>query len=140
MTESGRIAKWLTATFKGDATLTGIVAGRVFNGNPPSGTARPYIKFDQLSSRDVQGNGTVRAMTRPLYQIVVVVDGPMSANSVAAADRMDAILQNTANETYDGVVLSIRRDSEIARPEQGPDPQQRYFNHGGIYRIDTQTA
>lgn len=140
MNESSRIAKWLTATFKADATLSNLVAGRVFNGLPPTGTQFPYITFNQQASRDVQGNGTHRSMTRPLYQIKAVVKGNMNAQSSAIADRIDAILQNTAATTTEDVVLSVRRESEVAYQEKGPDAEQLFFNHGGIYRFDTQAA
>lgn len=141
MNEASRIAKWLTATLKADVTLAGIVGTRVFNGLPPSGTALPYITFNQQASRDVQGNGTHRSMTRPLYQVKGVVKAAsMNAQSDQIAERIDEILQNTSAETYDDVILSIRRESEVVYQEVGSDPAQRFFHHGGVYRFDTQAA
>jgi hypothetical protein len=140
MIESARIAKWLTATLKADTALAAIVGTRVVEGRPPSSTALPYVTFNQQASRDVQGNGTHRLMTRPLYQVKVIAPSTSNAQSYAAAERIDEILQDTANEVFEDVVFHVRRESEVNYQETGPDPQIVFTHRGGIYRIDTQPA
>ncbi|MGE0294939.1 MAG: hypothetical protein AB7P97_21545 [Hyphomonadaceae bacterium] len=138
MNELPYIAKWLTETLKEDATLIGYVAGRVYNDQPPSSPVFPLIRFNFMAGRDVQGNGTVRVMTRPLFQIKTIVRGPMSEVAQSIADRIDTLIQNASSVVFEGFIFSARREQPIAYPESGPDPEIRFLHLGGLYRIDTQ--
>ncbi len=138
MNELSYIAKWLTEVLATDATLIGHVSGRVINGKIPAGAVFPLINFNFMAGRDVPANGTVRIMTRPLFQIKGIVRGPMSEIAQSIADRIDTLIQNASSVVFEGFVFSARREQPIAYDETGPDPEVRFFHLGGLYRIDTQ--
>lgn len=140
MNEAAVIDKYLTATLKADATLISLVGARVYNSDPPTNPTFPYIIFNYQAGRDVQGNGSNRNMSRDTYQVRAVVQGPPSATAHSIADRIDAILQNTSAVVYGGLVLSIRRIGKVSRAERAGDPEQKYFNLGGLYQVDAQAA
>jgi len=140
MNELPYIEKWLYQTLKVDATLTPLVSTRVYGNKIPTGSAFPLINFNFMAGRDVQGNGTVRIMTRPLYQIKAIVKGGMSTTLRDIANRIDDIVQNTSSVVYEGFIFSARREQQIAYSEAGADAEINYFHLGGLYRIDIQRS
>ncbi len=138
MNELAHINKWLYQTFTTDATLLPLTADRVYADRIPAKPIFPLISFNFQAGRDVAANGPVRIMTRPLYQIKVIVKGPLNAAASTIADRIDVIIQNTSSVVFEGLVFSARRESPLAYDEASADPELRFFHLGGVYRIDTQ--
>lgn len=139
MIESLRVRTWLIALLKADATLLPLIAGRVYGSRIPAGAIFPLIQMNMQSGRDIQGLGTNRLMSRPLFQIKVITRGGITAETEAITDRLDQILQNTSAVPHRGVVISAQREQEISYTEQ--IDSDTFFEHtGGLYRFSLQKA
>lgn len=137
MNELPYIEKWLYQSLKTEIVD---VANRVYGNRVPTGAVFPLVNFNFMAGRDVQGNGTKRIMTRPLYQIKAIVRGGMGTSASGIADQIDDVVQNTESVIFEGFIFSARREQQIAYSETGADPEQKFFHLGGLYRIDVQKA
>jgi hypothetical protein len=136
MSESVRINRWLYVTLSEDATLIaqGIKGVRDYI---PEQAEFPRIVYNLQAGRDVNGIGGVRLLTRPLYQIKLINKGNIESNYLPLIERMDELLHNKTNETFEGYVFSARREQEINYFEPGEKGTDIVYRHvGGLYRID----
>jgi len=142
MNEVPRIYKWIQAALLADVPLRAIIGtAGVYADRIPAKAAFPLALFNfQSPGGDVAGNGPVRLMARPEFQVKMVGKGPLSQKLQDGSDRIDEILQNVAAVTFDGIVISARRLSPVAYAEGGADADQQYFHLGGIYRFDAYKA
>jgi hypothetical protein len=139
MNELGRIEKWLYSYLSSDTTLNTAVGGRFYGPKAKTGTGFPYITWNWQGATDVNGNGAVRLMTRPLYQIKVVSQG-LTDTVAGIADELDARLQTASEITYNGVTISVRREQPLSYIEAGQDPETNFHHLGGLYRVYCQKA
>lgn len=140
--------KWLKALLLADATLTGYVGARVFEGfapniDPATGKtpAYPLVVFSIQSARDVNGIGGARIMTVPILLVKVIGKGGGYSDLQPVVKRIDALVHNpaTASVTIDSVaydILGAVRERPIQYPE---DLNGERYNHlGGYYRCFVQ--
>src|SRR5579885_2353500 len=115
MNESGRIKHWIKSALGADQQLVEVVGQRIFADQAESGTQFPYIVFSLQTgaSGDIQGPGTARILTRPIYLIKVVCEGSPTDTVRLAADRIDEIIGKAVNQSDLGFNFSARRNELI---------------------------
>lgn len=132
---------WQTLT--GDATLAALVGARVYELPVPEKDPAtdalpvyPLIGVSLLQAPNSVGSGGVKLMTLPQVQIEVVGRGSGYAALQAAADRVEALMQNVAatavvagTDTF--TILGSYQIRQIQRPlvERGV----RYSCLGAVY-------
>lgn len=150
--EISRVESWIYSKLVADVGpggLNTLVGGRIFaylapqaiNGVP---IAYPLVIYNLQSSRDVQGLGTDRVMTRPLYLIKVISKGPPTDTARGAADRIDEVIGKAVANLKDGYVFSGRREQSIsyleAETASGAATTDHFRHVGGLYRIESYPA
>ena len=137
-----RIESWLSSRLLGDtgsSGLFGIVNGRIYPYLIPQGVVaaggHPAVVYSFQAGRDVQGLGTNRVMTRPLYLVKVISNGAPNAAAKSAADRIDERL-TVAASAKDGYAFSGRREQSISFVEVDEATKAQYWHVGGLYRIE----
>lgn len=147
--ELSRTEYFIEQQLKNDATTAAIVGTRIFGHTiPQAATAAtityPCVLFTYLSSRDVQAVNVRRAMTRALYQIVVICKGPADDNARTVADQIDTLIGFARTVQYSingiGYVFNGIREQPISLAEltlQNAATAVRYHRLGGEYRIET---
>jgi hypothetical protein len=140
--------KWLRSRLTGDATLTGLIGARIFEGFAPDKDPAtnvppvyPLIVFSVLSARDVNGIGGARIMTVPLLLVKVIGKGGGYNGIQPILRRIDTLLQapDPASVTIDGVsytILGAVRERPIKYPAALNG--ERYNHLGGEYRCFVQ--
>lgn len=136
MMEIPRIDQWLYERLSGDATLAGMVGGRIYSYLAPQDTAFPFVLFNYQTGEDIWGVGPARFLVSALYQIKVVSTGPSFLPLKAIADRLDTLLQGTSGAVANGTVYSCMRERALAYVEVSDGVQYRHL--GGLWRIYAQ--
>lgn len=112
--EQIRIDKWLRTLLTGDATLTGLVADRVFSEVAPEGTATPFIVFQaQSDSVDALGVGQARIMSASVYMVKAVTSGSSYAPLIPIADRIDELLHRASGSADGASILASTRERTL---------------------------
>ncbi len=138
--ENKRIEQWLVATLTGDATITDLIADRVYSPRAPEGAVFPLIVFNFQSGEDVSGLGTKRVLARQTFQIKVICRDAVTDDVDTLCDRIDVLINAISNTTSDGFTFSARRLQLIDYPETDVNSARLFFHRGGYYRFDTHTA
>lgn len=140
--EISRIEAWLYARLSGDTGaggLAGLVNNRLYPYQATQGATYPLVIYSLQAGRDVQGLGTNRVMTRPLYLVKVISKGAPNDAARNAADRIDELL-NVASSVKDGYVFSSRRVQSISYLEsdtmQMANVTANFRHVGGLFRIE----
>ncbi|HXF08991.1 MAG TPA: DUF3168 domain-containing protein [Candidatus Acidoferrales bacterium] len=136
MIESVRVDQWLYGLLSGDATLNGLVNGRIYGYLAPQDAALPFVLYSHQSGVDVRGVGPTRIMVGFIYQVKAVGQGPSFAPLQPIADRIDTLLQGASGSVVDGLVLACVRESTVAFVEVESGVQYRHL--GGLWHIIAQ--
>lgn len=137
------IDEWLIATLTGDATLTGLVASRVFTELAPTGTAFPCVVIRSISTDDQLGSGQNRIMTTEQRLIEGILEGQDFGPLRAIADRIDALLHlkpdagSVIAGSWSGVTVLSSTRLRPSRLSEAIDGRH-YRRLGGIYQINAQ--
>lgn len=142
MNEIEVVENWLHDVLVADATLNGIVSGRVWKYAAKQNATDPYIIYGFQAGDDMQGLGTVRLLTRPTYFVRGVKKGFPDANFNIVTNRIDEVLGKVVRNTKtssDGLTtyaISGRRVQVISYTEPNPTSDQPIFHVGGLYRFE----
>lgn len=136
MIEIMRVSEWLYETLSSDATLTALVADRMYDGIAPQAATFPYITFNWQGGADVSAVGGIRIMNNGLWQVKAVVNETSYATILPIADRVDQVLQRASGAVSDGIILACVREQPLALIENSNGVQYRHL--GGLYRIYVQ--
>lgn len=131
--ESVAAEEWLESTLAGDATLTGLVEGGVWNTQAAQGTAYPLIVFQQMAGYDYAAVGANRIWTNLVYMVKVINETADFSTLSAAVARIDALLHRSSGIATDGTIWSCVREQTIRLPDAIAGRQ--YRQAGGLYRI-----
>ena len=132
MGELGAIDTWLYATLSADATLVGLVAGRVYDSVAPQGAVLPCIVFQHQGAHDVRGNGPGRIMASTVYLVKAIGQGSSFTALEAIANRVDVLLQGQSGSNTKGQCWAVREQPfKLAETDEGI----QYRHLGGLYRI-----
>ncbi|MDE0724643.1 MAG: DUF3168 domain-containing protein [Alphaproteobacteria bacterium] len=79
------IEQVIIARLKGFAELNNLIAGRVYSGIAPKGTANPLVMFQEISSEPIRTMGGDTGLVRARYQFDVYAKGSESRINVTTA-------------------------------------------------------
>ena len=126
---------WIYGKLVADATVAAAVGERVYHGQAPQGATYPLIVFNLQAATDTRGVCAVRLLTRLLFLIKLVTDGPPDDTATAAASAFDTLFQEATTEVQSGLVFSARRERPIEFIEPRKDGAGHYNHLGGEYRL-----
>lgn len=128
---------WLYAKLTGDATLTGLVSGRIYGHIAPQDATYPLVLFALQTADDVQTLGPNRIMSNMLYVVRGIAEvASFGASLTTIADRIDTVLQAASGTVAAGRVLACVREAPVVMVEVSKGKQYRYL--GGVYRLYAQ--
>ena len=130
--------KWIYGSLSGNAEITAIVGTRIYSDYVPEAPASrtyPYILYGYLGGADVDGLGTARFATLPLFQIRVVTRGRPDVSVRKVAKRIDDVLRIAVYQLSTDWYFTARREQPVNRVEQDTATGQYYTNLGGLYRL-----
>lgn len=133
MIEVARAMEWIFDTLSADATLTGLVSTRIYDGLAPQGSSYPFVIFNHQGGADVRGVGTFRAMNSSLFQIRAHTESESYSSATAIADRIDTVLQGAAGSKDGAYIATCVREQPLMLLEQNNGIQ--YRSAGGLYRL-----
>lgn len=106
------------ATLTTDATLQGLVTGGWYQDMAPDGTAEPYGVLHVQSAPDMRTMNAYLIHTDPLITIRVIGAQSLYPTLLAAAQRVDALLDRTNGTAPDGTIITAcYREDELSIPE-----------------------
>lgn len=111
--EAQRVAAFVFDTLKADAGVGGfntLVGGRLYRDQVPQAATLPAATVSIVSGTDSNTLGGIRAFDVVLVDVRVVGAGASYGPINPAADRADAVLQNTRGTSGGVQVVEIRRD------------------------------
>lgn len=117
----------------GDATLVGLVGGRVYADVAPESAEWPLVTFQPLAAPVTLANGGNKVLAQITYRIKAIGKGTSFAPIAAVADRFDVCL-GQASGSYGGCFAQSILEAEIYLPELVSGVLYRHL--GGDYRID----
>ena len=132
---SAAVEAMLYGTLHSDATLATLADGGVWRDVAPPGITGTIVVFSLAAASD-QYALAHRAFTDATYAVKAITPGESAAPAWAAAERVEALLTDTALTLTTGHVLNCRRQSVISMTEV--DNGEQYQHVGGIYTITTQ--
>lgn len=135
MNELSRANKWIYGKLAANATITGIVATRIYARKAPKDAAYPLIVFNFQGASDSQGVGTARVLTRPLYQVKVICKNNPDDTVYTVADEIDELIGKGIHELQSDVRISSRREAPLEYIEDTPNSDKSFFHLGGLYRL-----
>jgi hypothetical protein len=126
---------WLFGVLSGDATVSGLVGGRIENtiGTLESDLVLPKVNFQCASSRDIPDNRGITIDTSNLYDVTAVGLYDSWTPLVPIAARIHELIQGAVYTFPGGGSLTCVRDMIIQRPEVVEGVTYRHL--GGVYRI-----
>lgn len=138
ITEIQQAKAWLYSSLHGDSYIASQVSTRIYDSYIPESPANrtyPYILYNFLGGTDVDGLGTNRLLSQPLFQVRVVDEGRPDAVTRKLDKLIDLVLQNAVYQPSGDYYFSARREQPIDRPELDATTGKYYTNIGGLYRL-----
>lgn len=130
------VEAWLYATLHGDATLSGLVDGRVVSTIQALGALEvPYALFSMSTTRDITSQDGTVIDTSSIYTVKAVVAGSSWVEAKPIARRIHELIHKPATTVTlsGGASLTCVRDRILQYPEEVTGQQYRHL--GGLYRI-----
>lgn len=135
---SSAIDNAVVALLRADATLAALVPDGVYVDEAPPAATR-FVIVQIVDARDVATFDNPRAIEEVTYMVKAVMLSSAGGNPSAAADRIDAVLQDAALSVTGYSVVGVYRDPDAPRlrytEKDENDPDIRYFHRGGQYRV-----
>jgi len=109
--EPTRAERWITQVLTSDPTLTGLIAGRVYQGPGPVNAVYPFVSMQMLAAPDaIMGNGPIVVWQTLVYLVKVVTKGGSATSIQTIADRVATLLHAQRGGTADAAIdYCIRR-------------------------------
>lgn len=134
-TETAIIATWLYATLSGDATLTGLATGGIFQERDSGGsTTYPKVIYRFQGGSDVPALGARRVAVNAVYAVYAVWRQASYGGALdTIAARVDTLLHGKEGTAAGGTVLACVREQPLllANLQNGVEVRMS----GGVYRI-----
>ena len=125
---------WLYGKLHGDATLLALVPGGVYTWPVPTTISGAFALYQMQAANDIRGNGPTRIGVNGLWLVRAVAETQsFGGNLLAAANRIDVLLQAASGTATGGVVWACVREEPFQLVETRDGRQWRHL--GGQYRI-----
>lgn len=129
---------WIYATLFANADIAAAVSSRIYADyvpEPPANRVYPYIVYNFMGGTDVDGLGTNRLQSQPLFQVRVVTDGRPTATTRKVDKRISDVLGVAVHQLSGDFYFTARREQPIDRPELDGATGKQYHNLGGLFRL-----
>lgn len=127
--------KWIRTVLLSNTGITNVVSSRIYADRAPNPLTFPFIIFNYMGGPDINGLGTNRQQTQPLFQVRVVTDGAPDANARLVEKRIDDVLQAATHSASGDFLFAARREQSVDRVEVDSETNHVYYNLGGLYRL-----
>jgi len=130
--------KWIYDSLSGNAEITAVVSTRIYSDycpDPPASRVFPYVLYEYLGGNDVDGLGTSRILSEPLFQVRVVTEGRPTTATRRAAKRITDVLGVAVYQLSGDWYFTARREQPVNRPETDTATGKKYHNLGGLFRL-----
>lgn len=134
MPDSSAIDAALVGVLNADSALTAILTdGAHFDVSPQDATKFAIVSLVSAIDEPEYGG---RAYEDALYLVKAVIRNGVKADIVAAAARIDALLEDQPLTAAGYTWMTMHRDERIRYVEvDGVDPSIRWHHRGGRYRV-----
>lgn len=124
--------EWLKATL-----VAAVGHSRVYNAfRAARGAVSPFVVFRFAPARDdVQGQGTTRIMSRPVYDILVCTKGGPTTASETMVGQVDSAASIQVTADAGSFRVSSRRLVPLTYESQGATAEEFYVYRGGTYQF-----
>lgn len=129
---------WIYTVLAANVDIAAAVGTRIYADyvpEPPANRTYPYILFDFIAGTDVDGLGTVRLLSKPLFQVRLVTDGRPTTATRKASKRISDVLGVAVHQLSGDFYFTARREQPISRPETDAGTGKKYHNLGGLFRL-----
>jgi hypothetical protein len=127
--------RWLMSVLSNDATLTGLIAGRVYGYVAPDVAGLPFVVFKYLDGADEIGIGATRLHSTLLYTVEAVIEGESFVALETIVNRIDVLLHGNHDVAVTGgSLVECLRQRPVATAEVIEGGVQ-YRHLGGIYQL-----
>ncbi len=134
MSEIWTAESWLYSKLHGDATLLALVPGGVYTWPVPANIGGAFVLYQMQAANDIRGVGPARIGVNGLWLVRAVAEtNSFGGNLLAAADRIDVLLQAASGTVTAGVIWACVREAPFQLVETKDGRQWRHL--GGQYRI-----
>lgn len=129
--------RWLYQVLSGDATLSGLVGGRIYNTLAPQDAAMPFVVFNVQASGDTYTLGPTALGVDTVYQVKCIAPSRGVAEPVLL--RLDELLSaQSGTSTATVRILAVMRTGWVSYTEYGDGV--RYEHVGGLWRVSAAPA
>lgn len=130
--------KWIYDSLSGNSEITAVVSTRIYSDyvpEPPANRTYPYVLYNFMGGTDIDGLGTFRLATQPLFQIREVIEGRPTTAARKVAKRIDDVLRIAVYQPSGEFYFTARREQPVNRVEYDSATGKNYTNLGGLYRL-----
>ena len=128
--------KWIYDSLAANADVTGVVSTRIFASvaDATISAVYPHIVYSFIAGTDVDGLGTNRILSLPLFQVVVNTDRSPTAAIRKVDKRITDILGVAVYQLSGDWYFSARREQPIDRVFTD-SASKNFFSLGGLFRL-----
>lgn len=138
VTEIQQAKAWIYTVLAANVDIAAAVSTRIFAdyvSEPPANRVYPYIIYNFMGGTDVDGLGTNRLQSQPLFQVRVVSNGRPTATTRLVDKRITDVLGTAVHQLSGDFYFTARREQPIDRPELDAATGKQYHNLGGLFRL-----
>jgi len=132
------IMGWIESTLKTDATVSGYVGDRVYEGVGPDDCEYPFIVYQNQSADDVRGVGTTTICADTMWLVKAIAESAPDRLAPVAAAITDALTLSDGIAITGGSILSSVREQPFFMGEV--DGSHVYNHLGGTFAISAQAT
>ena len=128
--------KWIYDSLAANSDITGVVSTRIYSSVADATvlTVYPYIVYSFIGGTDVDGLGTNRILSLPLFQVVVNTDRSPTADIRKVDKRITDVLGVAVYVSSGDWYFSARREQPIDRVFTD-SASKNFFSLGGLFRL-----
>lgn len=119
-----------------DAQLTTLAPGGVYRDVAPQKVSQPFVIVQQMDHADNYQLGRERSYERLVYMVKAVERSDSSSGVIAAANRIETLLQNASLSMSGYALMLIERTERLRYVEISEENKDiRYQHCGGLYEV-----
>lgn len=136
VSEIQQAKKWIYDSLYANSDILAAIGTRIFASvaDASSTAVFPYILFTFLAGTDVDGLGTNRLLSRPLFQVIVVSNRSPDTTIRKVDKRIDDVLGVAVYVASGDYYFTARREQPVDRVYTD-SASQNFYSLGGLFRL-----
>jgi hypothetical protein len=129
---------WIYSALHANSDIAAAVGTRIYSGRvpvPPASRVFPYIVYNFQGGPDINGLGTNRLLSKPIFQVRVVTNTDPDATVRKIDKRIDDVLGVAVHQLSGDYYFTAEREQAIDRDELDTATGTVYWNLGGLFRL-----